>query len=97
MISCVSDEMALGPVREDDLPMLEKLTQDPEKTGGFGWADPRHWRRGWDENGLITPDGGTVGNARKRGHSAREGHLLERPPNMTHEIEAGTGRAAVTP
>jgi Protein of unknown function (DUF3054) len=33
----MSDELALCPVREDDLPMLEELTQDPEKTGEFGW------------------------------------------------------------
>jgi hypothetical protein len=25
----MSDEVALRPVREDDLPMLEELTQDP--------------------------------------------------------------------
>ncbi len=28
----------------------------------FGWHDPRIWRRGWDENGLIGligPNGGT--------------------------------------
>ena len=51
----MSDEVALRPVREDDLPMLEELTQDPEKTGEFewfGWSDLRHWRQGWDENGL---------------------------------------------
>lgn len=55
--------MALRPAREEDLPMLEELTQNPEKTGEFqwfGWADLRHWRRGWDENGLISPDGGTL-------------------------------------
>jgi hypothetical protein len=48
----MSDEVALRPVREDELPMLEELTQDPEKTGEFEWfgrADLRHWRRGWDE------------------------------------------------
>jgi len=59
----MSDEVALRPVREDDLPMLEQLTQDPEKTGEFewfGWSDPRQWRRGWDENGLISSDGGTL-------------------------------------
>jgi RimJ/RimL family protein N-acetyltransferase len=59
----MSDEVALRPVREDDLPMLEELTQDPERTGEFewfGWADLRRWRRAWDENGLITPDGGTL-------------------------------------
>ena len=43
--------------------MLEQLTQDPEKTGEFGWfgwLDRPRWRRGWDENGLIGPDGGTL-------------------------------------
>lgn len=55
--------MALRPVGEDDLPMLEQLTQNPEATGEFGWFgwfDRRRWRRGWDENGLIGPDGGTL-------------------------------------
>jgi RimJ/RimL family protein N-acetyltransferase len=59
----MSDEVALRPVREDDLPVLEALTQDPERTGEFewfGWSDLRHWRRGWDENGLISPHGGTL-------------------------------------
>jgi RimJ/RimL family protein N-acetyltransferase len=43
--------------------MLEELTQDPERTGEFewfGWNELRHWRRGWDENGLIGKDGGTL-------------------------------------
>jgi RimJ/RimL family protein N-acetyltransferase len=59
----MSDDVALRPVREDDLPMLEELTQDPDKTGEFewfGWADLRRWRRGWEENGLISTDGGTL-------------------------------------
>ena len=59
----MSDEVALRPVREDDLPMLEELTQDPDKAGEFewfGWSDLRRWRRGWDENGLISPEGGTL-------------------------------------
>ena len=59
----MSDEVALRPVREDDLLMLEELTQDPEKAGEFewfGWSDLRRWRRGWDENGLISPEGGTL-------------------------------------
>ena len=59
----VSDEVALRPVREDDLALLEDLTQNPEKTGEFewfGWTDLWHWRRGWDENRLIGPDGGTL-------------------------------------
>jgi RimJ/RimL family protein N-acetyltransferase len=59
----MTDEVALRLVAEDDLPMLEELTQDPGKTGEFGWfgwQDRRLWRRGWDENELIGPDGGTL-------------------------------------
>jgi hypothetical protein len=63
MMVSVSDEVALRPVREDDLALLEDLTQDPGKTGEFewfGWSDLRRWRRGWDENALIGPDGETL-------------------------------------
>ena len=59
----MGDEVMLRPVREDDLPMLEELTQDPERTGEFewfGWRDLQRWQRGWDENGLIGDDGGTL-------------------------------------
>lgn len=59
----MSDQLALRLVREDDVSLLEELTQDPEKTGEFewyGWSDVRAWRRGWDENGLMGPDGGTL-------------------------------------
>jgi RimJ/RimL family protein N-acetyltransferase len=48
---------------EDDLPLLEELTQDPEQAGEFqwfGWHDLRRWRREWNDNGLISPDGGTL-------------------------------------
>ncbi len=58
----MGDQVALRQVSEADLPMLEKLTQDPETTGEFqwfGWSDRRQWRRGWDENGLISADAGT--------------------------------------
>lgn len=59
----MGDQIALRPVREDDLPMLAEFTQDPETKGEFqwfGWSGLRRWRRGWDENGLIGPDGGTL-------------------------------------
>ncbi|HWG62949.1 MAG TPA: GNAT family protein [Streptosporangiaceae bacterium] len=59
----MSDQVALRLVREDDLQMLEELTRDPEKSGEFewfGWSDLRHWRRGWDEDGLMGQDGGTL-------------------------------------
>jgi hypothetical protein len=59
----MDDHVALRPGREDDLPMLEALTHEPEKTGEFGWfgwVDPRRWRRNWDENRLLSDDGGTL-------------------------------------
>jgi len=37
MIWGMSEEVALRPAREDDLPLLEDLTQDPEKPGEFEW------------------------------------------------------------
>jgi len=59
----MSGEVALRLVREDDLAMLEDLTQDPAMTGEYqfyGWGNLRRWRRGWDENGLISTDSGTL-------------------------------------
>jgi RimJ/RimL family protein N-acetyltransferase len=59
----MSDRVALRPASETDLPMVEELTQDPERTGEFqwfGWSDRQRWQRSWAENGLIGPDGGTL-------------------------------------
>jgi RimJ/RimL family protein N-acetyltransferase len=59
----MSDQVALRPVGEDDLPVIEKLTWDPEIAGEyaqFGWFNPRLWRRGWAENELIGEDGGVL-------------------------------------
>ena len=59
----MSNQLELRPVDEEDLPLLQKLTLDPEVTGEFGrfgWFDPRRWQRGWDDNGLIGPDGGVL-------------------------------------
>jgi RimJ/RimL family protein N-acetyltransferase len=59
----MSEGVVLRPVRADDLKVLERLTQDPEVTGEFewsGWYDLRVLRRGWDDNGLIGPDGGIL-------------------------------------
>ena len=52
MISGMDTDLTLLPVEEDGLPLLEKLTWDPEATGEFerlGWFDRRRWRRGWAE------------------------------------------------
>ncbi|HLQ56546.1 MAG TPA: GNAT family protein [Streptosporangiaceae bacterium] len=59
----MGDRVALRPVREDDLPILEALTWDPETAGEyarFGWFTPRLWRRGWAENELLGEDGGAL-------------------------------------
>jgi RimJ/RimL family protein N-acetyltransferase len=59
----MSDALELRPAAEADLPMLEKLTQDPAATGEFaffGYFDPRRWRRAWAENEFMSPDGGVL-------------------------------------
>jgi RimJ/RimL family protein N-acetyltransferase len=57
------ERVLLRPVTADDVAVLEQLTQDPEITGEFewsGWYDLRSLQRGWDDNGLIGPDGGIL-------------------------------------
>ncbi len=64
----MSDQLELRLVRESDITVLEALTQDPETAGEhqwFGWHDLRRWRRGWADDGLIGPDGGTLVVARE--------------------------------
>jgi RimJ/RimL family protein N-acetyltransferase len=59
----MDDQVALRPAREDDLPVLEKLTGDPAAAGEFswfGWTDPQRWRRGWAENRLLSETGGAL-------------------------------------
>jgi RimJ/RimL family protein N-acetyltransferase len=56
-------ELTLGPVGEEDLALLHRLTSDPQTTGEyawFGWRDPYRYRRRWAENGLIGEDGGAL-------------------------------------
>jgi RimJ/RimL family protein N-acetyltransferase len=59
----MTEQVTLRPVGKDDLPLLRKLTQDPQVAGEFeqyGWYAPRLFQRAWEENGLIGPDGGTL-------------------------------------
>jgi RimJ/RimL family protein N-acetyltransferase len=59
----MNDPVALRPVREEDLALLEWLTNDPARTGPHewhGWHDPHVWRHRWTENGLLGPAGGTL-------------------------------------
>jgi RimJ/RimL family protein N-acetyltransferase len=61
--SGVGDHLALRPVREDDLPVLEGLTWGPETAGEFaqfGWFDPGLWRRRWAADEMIGADGGVL-------------------------------------
>ncbi len=59
----MGERVELRPVSEDELPVLEKLTWDPEIAGEyarFGWFNPRLWRREWAENELLGEDGGVL-------------------------------------
>jgi RimJ/RimL family protein N-acetyltransferase len=57
------DELHLRPTREDDLTIIEALTQDPELTGEFawfGWHYPLRWRRRWAEDRLLDDVSGVL-------------------------------------
>jgi RimJ/RimL family protein N-acetyltransferase len=59
----MGDQLRLRPVVEGDLPVIERLTDDPEAAGEHswhGWSDPRGWRRRWEDGGLLTSDGGAL-------------------------------------
>ncbi len=59
----MGDELRLRPPGEDDLAIIERLTQDPETAGEFawfGWHDLLRWRRRWAENRLVDRDGGVL-------------------------------------
>jgi RimJ/RimL family protein N-acetyltransferase len=57
------DSPRLRPVSEDDLPMMEALTNDPAAAGQFqwyGWHDPAFLRRRWAETGMLGQDQGML-------------------------------------
>jgi RimJ/RimL family protein N-acetyltransferase len=59
----MSEEITLRPVAENELPILDKLVNDPETAGEFawfGWNDVRMWQSRWAENGLISSEGGAL-------------------------------------
>ena len=91
-------QVTLRPASEDDLAMLEELTQDPEQTGEFGWfgcSDCRRWRRGWDENGLLGPDGGTLIVVTRR-RAAGPGELAEGSDHPGRLMAGRSGIALVS-
>ena len=59
----MDDDVALRLVAEADLPLLERLTQDPESAGEFawlGWYKLTRFRQWWAENRLIGDDIGVL-------------------------------------
>ena len=66
----MDDQIALRPVVDEDLALLEELSGgDPVKAGAFGWygwRDRDRWRRHWAENGLLGDDGGSLMVVRDR-------------------------------
>ena len=59
----MEDVLALRPVTEPDLLVLERLTQDPGAAGEFtwaGWREVMRFRRGWAENRLIGEGSGIL-------------------------------------
>jgi RimJ/RimL family protein N-acetyltransferase len=67
MIVGMDDRLRLRPVAEDELPILQRLTLDPEAAGQYswyGWFDKSRWQRRWDDNELIGDDLGMLMVAR---------------------------------
>ena len=59
----MDDVVALRPVAEEDLPFLERLTQDPDAAGEYawsGWRDLLRLREGWAKDRLVGEDGGVL-------------------------------------
>jgi RimJ/RimL family protein N-acetyltransferase len=59
----VADRVSLRPVGEDDLALLDVLTNDPVgagRHGWFGWYDGGRVRRWWSKDGLLGDDGSTL-------------------------------------
>ncbi len=63
MMAGMDDDVALRPVAEADLAIVERLTQDPASTGEFawlGWSKLTRFRQWWAENRLISDDHGIL-------------------------------------
>jgi RimJ/RimL family protein N-acetyltransferase len=63
MMAGMDDDLTLRPVAEADLPIVERLTQDPASAGEFawlGWHNLTRFRQRWTDNRLISDDGGIL-------------------------------------
>jgi RimJ/RimL family protein N-acetyltransferase len=59
----MDEVVALRPVAQEDLPFLERLTQDPDAAGEYAWSGWRNllrFRQGWAEDRLVGDDGGVL-------------------------------------
>ena len=59
----MADDVALRPVAEEDLSLLERLTQDPAVAGEHAWSGWRNllrFRHEWEEDRLVGDDGGVL-------------------------------------
>jgi RimJ/RimL family protein N-acetyltransferase len=59
----VENSVKLRPVAESDLPIVYRLTNDPDATGEnewYGWQDRWRYHRRWEENGMLDDDGGML-------------------------------------
>jgi RimJ/RimL family protein N-acetyltransferase len=59
MMADMDDDLTLRLAAAADLPILERLTQDPESAGEFawlGWYKLTRFRQWWAENRLISDD-----------------------------------------
>jgi RimJ/RimL family protein N-acetyltransferase len=67
MMPAMDDHLMLRLVAEEDLAILERLTQDPDSTGEFawlGWYKLTRFRQWWADNKLISDDLGILMVAR---------------------------------
>ena len=56
-------DIAFRPVAEDDLPLLQPLTGDPDTAGEFswiGWVGRLSWRERWDKDRMLGEDYGLL-------------------------------------
>ena len=59
----MSDQVRLRPATEEDLPLLQRIRQEPETAAPyswFGWHDPGRLHLHWAETGLIADTHGTL-------------------------------------
>jgi RimJ/RimL family protein N-acetyltransferase len=59
----MENTVELLPVTESDLPIIYKLTNDPEATGDFewfGWQDQWQFQRIWEQDGLLNDNSGML-------------------------------------